>query len=160
MKTVKCRQCKQEIDKNLAIAIAPRIYVCSEECKNQYESIKAEKKLEESKKEARKKVVDYFVEICSNDSIDLISFNAQFKRMMSNNPSFTYQGVHYTLWYIRFIENKPITNINIVPYYYEKAMKYNQKIKSIKNNICNSDIDKNDVVTICRKREQKEVIFD
>ena len=142
---ITCRVCKSKVDKDIAICLKPKIYVCCEECKEQYLS-KENNKANKSK---------------DSQELNYKIIGSMLKKMMKDNPSFTYNGMQYTLWYIHNVLNINITGVGIIPYYYDEAKRYYENKQKMKQAIKQSNI-RQDTKTICRrmKRIEDEDIFD
>lgn len=157
---ITCRVCKTKVDKDSAICLKPKIYVCCEECKEQYLSKEKNKTSQDKDSQDRKEFMDYFKSIC-HEEINYKIIYSMLKKMMKGNPSFTYNGMKYTLWYIHDILNINITGVGIIPYYYDEAKKYYDKKQKMKQAIKQSNV-RQDTKTICRriKRIEDEDIFE
>ena len=160
MAMITCRVCKTKIDKDSAICLKPKIYVCCEECKEQYESTQKEKEDKEKESQERKEFMAYLKSICSEEVNDKI-VNSMLKKMMKDDSSLKFNGMQYTLWYIHDVLNINITGVGIIPYYYDEAKRYYNKKQKMKQAIKQSNI-RQDTKTICRriKRIEDEDIFE
>lgn len=163
MAIVKCRNCGKQIDRDLAIAISAKRYVCSEECKDELikkDNSKIAKPKSNIKNKEKQQILDY-VKSITNNSIDVKLEAIKLSKMLKNNSSFTLSGIKYTLWYIANIEHKKISGIGIVPYYYEKARKYYQwKSRMKKEVLSNNNIECNEIVIVRKNKYLDEDIFD
>ena len=160
MAMITCRVCKTKIDKDSAICLKPKTYVCCEECKEQYIS-KENNKVNKSKdSQDRQEFIAYLKSMC-NQELNYKIVGSMLKKMMKDNTSFTYNGMKYTLWYIRDVLNINITGVGIIPYYYDEAKRYYDKKQKMKQAIKQSNV-RQDTKTICRrmKRIEDEDIFD
>ena len=157
---ITCRVCKSKIDKDSAICLKPKIYVCCDECKDQYELIQKEKENKEKESQERKEFMVYLKSICSEEVNDKI-VNPLLIKNMQDDSSLKFNGMKYTLWYIHDVLNINITGVGIIPYYYDEAKRYYNKKQKIKQAIKQSNIRK-DTKTICRKikRIEDEDIFE
>ena len=123
MAMITCRICKTKVDKDAAICLKPKIYVCCEECKEQY-TLKENNKANKSKdSQDRQEFIAYLKSMCSQE-LNYKIVGSMLKKMMKDNPSFTYNGMQYTLWYIHDVLNINITGVGIIPYYYDEAKRY------------------------------------
>lgn len=156
MSDITCRVCKKKVNKEIAICLKPKFYVCSEECKEVYSNTQQINK----KADDRKEFLRYFDLVCS-EKINYAIIGSILKKIMKDNPSFTYKGMQYTLYYISNILNIQITSVGIIPYYYDEAKRYYDKKQKMKQAIKQSNI-RQDTKTICRriKRIEDEDIFD
>lgn len=160
MATITCRVCKTKVDKDVAICLKPKIYVCCEQCKEQYIS-KANNKANKNKdSQDRQEFIAYLKSMCSQE-LNYKIVGSMLKKIMKDNPSFTYNGMQYTLWYIHNVLNINITGVGIIPYYYDEAKRYYDKKQKMKQVIKQSNI-RQDTKTICRriKRIEDEDIFE
>lgn len=113
---------------------------------------------QKSKKEIERiETIEYFQSLIS-ERINWSMVGAQLKKIMSDNPNYTYKGIQYCLWYIHTQTNIPIQSIGIVNYYYDEAKKYYQWHKRMKTQIKNWKI--NDETVTIIKTENPEIIFD
>ena len=160
MAMITCRVCKTKVDKDSAICLKPKIYVCGEECKEQYISKENNKANKSKGSQDRQEFIAYLKSICSQE-LNYKIVGSMLKKMMKDNPSFTYNGMQYTLWYIHNVLNINITGVGIIPYYYDEAKRYYDKKQKMKQAIKQSNI-RQDTKTICRrmKRIEDEDIFD
>ena len=159
MAMITCRVCKTKIDKDSAICLKPKTYVCCEECKEQYIS-KENNKVNKSKdSQDRQEFIAYLKSMC-NQELNYKIVGSMLKKMMKDNTSFTYNGMKYTLWYIRDVLNINITGVGIIPYYYDEAKRYYDKKQKMKQAIKQSNV-RQDTKTICRRirRIEDEDIF-
>lgn len=156
MSDITCRVCKKKVNKEIAICLKPKFYVCSEECKEVYSNTQQINK----KADDRKEFLRYFDLVCS-EKINYAIIGSILKKIMKDNPSFTYKGMQYTLYYISNILNIQITSVGIIPYYYDEAKRYYDKKQKMKQAIKQSNI-RQDTKTICRriKRIEDEDIFE
>lgn len=118
MHKVKCSVCGEYFDRDKIdfVLISPRKYV-HKTCNYQKEKTKDEIDLEE--------LESYIKKIYNNKNINPI-IRKQIKDFREEY-NFTYSGIRKTLIYLYEINKKPIeqnTGIALVPYYYDKAMKY------------------------------------
>ena len=151
---ITCRVCKAKVDKDSAICLKPKIYVCCEQCKEQY-LLKENNKANQSKdSQDRQEFVSYLKSICSQE-LNYKIVGSMLKKMMKDNPSFRYNGMQYTLWYIYNVLNIKITGVGIIPYYYDEAKKYYSNKQKMKKQIKESNISQ-DTKTICRKIKKIE----
>ena len=159
MTMITCRVCKTKIDKDVALCLKPKIYVCCEECKEQYELTQKEKENKEKESQERKEFMVYLKSMCSQE-LNYKIVGSMLKKIMKDNPLFTYNGMKYTLWYIHDVLNINITGVGIIPYYYDEAKRYYEKKQKMKQAIKQSNI-RQDTKTICRriKRIEDEDIF-
>jgi hypothetical protein len=146
---VKCRQCGKEIDKNAAILIKSKMYVCSEDCKSSY--------FNKTKTPAPMRQLTDYVQAYAPDT-DWIRFTAQTKKMISDY-GITPQGIQYTLWYIKCYLEKNIKGdgLSLVPFYYEEAKRYYVWKKKMKQNI--SEWEQKDIEIVVSKTNKEEDIF-
>ena len=160
MAMITCRVCKTKIDKDSAICLKPKFYVCCEECKEQYLSKENNKANKNKDSQDRQEFIAYLKSMCSQE-LNYKVVCSMLKKMMKDNPSFKYNGMQYTLWYIHDVLNINITGVGIIPYYYDEAKRYYDKKQKMKQAIKQSDI-RQDTKTICRriKRIEDEDIFD
>lgn len=154
MSMITCRVCKNKVEKDSAICLKPKIYVCCEQCKEKYLSKENKKNDKEVSSQDRKEFIDYLKSICSQE-LNYKIVGSTLKKMMKDNPSFRYNGMQYTLWYIHNVLNIKITGVGIIPYYYDEAKKYYSNKQKMKQQIKESNIRQN-TKTICRKIKKIE----
>lgn len=156
MSDITCRVCKKKVNKEIAICLKPKFYVCSEECKEVYSNTQQINK----KADDRKEFLRYFDLVCS-EKINYAIIGSILKKIMKDNPSFTYKGMQYTLYYISNILNIQITSVGIIPYYYDEAKKYCEEKRRLKKSIDKANIQFN-TKTVSRKIKsiEDENIFD
>lgn len=160
MVMVKCRNCGKQIDKNLAITISNRRYACSEECKNELEKKKLEKKSKPNQSKEKAELISYLEQI-SIEKINYPKETAVLKKMLKENPNFYISGIKYTLWYLVNIEKKKINGFGLVPYYYEKASKYYSSLKKIGKQVKEIKLKPDEEIIIVRTNKYvEEDIFD
>lgn len=160
MATITCRVCKTKADKDSAICLKPKIYVCCEECKEQYISKENNKANKSKDSQDRQEFIAYLKSMCSQE-LNYKIVGSMLKKMMKDNPSFTYNGMKYTLWYIHDVLNINITGVGIIPYYYDEAKRYYEKKQKMKQAIKQSNV-RQETKTICRriKKIEDEDIFE
>ena len=113
---------------------------------------------QKSKKETdRIETIEYFQSLIA-ERVNWGMVGAQLKKIMSDNPSYTYKGIQYCLWYIHTQTNVAIQSIGIVNYYYDEAKRYYQWHKKMKDQIKKWN-PSDETITIV-KTEKKENIFD
>lgn len=105
----------------------------------------------------RVETIEYFQTLVS-EPVNWSMVSAQLKRIMTDNPQYTYKGIQYCLWYIQTQTNADIHSIAIVNYYYDDAKRYYQWRKQIKEQIKNWKPNDNTITIV--KTEQQENIFD
>lgn len=147
---VKCKQCGKEIDKDLAIVIKPRFFVCSEECKQKY----LEKAID-----PRKELLDY-IDKNFNKPINWVLITAQLKNMTSGriNVFYSYDEIKYVLWYILKIEKKEVNDLGCISYFYDKAKRYYQWKRDMEEKVKKWKF--KDEEKMIYKKEKEEKIFD
>lgn len=160
MAMITCRVCKAKVDKDVAICLKPKIYVCCDGCKKQYLSKENNKANKPKDSQDRQEFIAYLKSICSQE-LNYKIVGSMLKKIMKDNPSFTYNGMQYTLWYIHDILNINVTGVGIIQYYYDEAKRYYDNKQKMKQAIKQSNI-RQDTKTICRrmKRIEDEDIFD
>lgn len=166
---IKCRQCGNIALKSSAIELKPRIFVCSEQCKLDYED---EHKPKEPKPKPDKPPVESapksvapmrqltdYVQTYAPDT-DWVRFVAQAKSIMKEY-NMTPSGIQYTLWYMREHQRLALDGdgLGLVPYWYKKAQSYYHWLQDIKQRISVWDIDDDKADTV-KKKEPIEDIFD
>lgn len=155
MRTVKCRVCGKEVERDTAILVSPRFYVCSQDCLDEFNKSKNRSSADKS---GRKELLDYINKIIPNPNYGVIQ--KQLKDMMLKYPSYTFGGIKYTLWYIKEIERKELSGIGIVPYYYSKAKEYYNKKQSVAKAIKDNQNVTDSEIVIKRKYDLDKDIFD
>lgn len=164
---IKCRQCGNIVLKSSAIELKPRIFVCSEQCKLDYED---EHKPKEPKPKPIKPPVESapkpvapmrqltdYVQTYAPDT-DWIRFVAQVKSMVKEY-SMTIGGIQYTLWYMREHQGMVFDGdgLGLVPWWYNKAQSYYHWLQDIKQQIGSWDISEDKVDVVKKKEIQKDV---
>ena len=93
---MKCRQCGKEITKENAIQIKTRLYACSEKCKQDYEKSHAP---QDNVDNGRKMLFDYIKTVAPDVNFRLVGI--QLANLMKEYPDMTYNGIAYTIKYIK-----------------------------------------------------------
>lgn len=162
---IKCRQCGNIVFKSGAIELKPRIFVCSEQCKLDYED---EHKPKEPKPKliepapkpvaSMRQLTDY-VQTYAPDT-DWVRFVAQAKSMMKEY-NMTPSGIQYTLWYMREHQGLAFDGdgLGLVPYWYSRSRAYYHWLQDIKQRIGTWDIG-DDRIYVVEKKKPIENIFD
>lgn len=157
MAIVKCRNCGKQIERDLAIVISNRRYVCSNECKNELEN---KAKPNSNQSEERKELISYLTKL-SVGKINYPKETALLKKMLKENPNFSISGIKYTIWYLVKIEKKKINGFGLVPYYYEKAAKYYFNLQKAKKKIKEAKFKQDEEIVIVKTNKYiEEDIFD
>ena len=154
---IKCRQCGNIVLKSSAIEMKPRCYVCSNQCKLDYEDEHKPKEPTLKPVSPMRQLTDY-VQTYAPDT-DWIRFVAQTKAMIKEY-NMTIGGIQYTLWYMHEHQRVAFTGdgLSLVPYWYSKAQKYYNWLQSIKQQVGAWDI-REDKIEIVNKKEYVEDIF-
>lgn len=108
-------------------------------------------------KEDRKALISYLEKIWDG-KINYAMINSQLKKMREDNPSMTYGGIQYTLWYAINHQNMKITSLMIVPFLYDEAKNYCKWLKHIKKQVKEWEKDEKEI-DIYMSRDRKEDIF-
>ena len=127
-----CRYCQKQIDADNAILLFGRHYVCSEECKKQYETTDMYYKA---------KMLDYVWNLCDKNG-DFVELKSQAE-YYHDAYKFKYSGMLKTVQYWVEIEGNIWKNKwglgQIFPTAYDRALQYwkeENKAKKYKTNIC------------------------
>ena len=100
---MKCRQCGKEITKENAIQIKTRLYACSEKCKQDYEKAHAP---QDNVDNGRKMLFDYIKTVAPDVNFRLVGI--QLANLMKEYPDMTYNGIAYTIKYIKHLQSQII----------------------------------------------------
>ena len=119
-KKVKCRQCGEMIDKQVAIQLPNGYYMCSEQCRDEWMATHALKP-KPAPNDDRKALLAYVWQLDPNANFMVIT--AQLKRMIADY-GMTYAGMRYALWYSVNIKELPYKGIGILPYVYDESRRY------------------------------------
>lgn len=157
---MKCHQCGKEINKDAAIQIKPRIYVCSADCEQKYNA----KSVQSSQKESKK----------CNDLIELKSYinqlyngNVNWGLVMRQIKSFKEEYGHtykQQLWVLKYAyEIKDMCfeaqGIGIIPWLFKEARQFYSQLSSVRKSLDNIDNLCYDTIIINKKQEIED-IFD
>lgn len=161
-KMVKCRACGKQFDRDEAIVIGKRTYVCCDECRQAYESKPTVVKNRAAKQstsiqDGYRDLTDYINANVAEPN--WILFTAQIKRMLQDYPAMNYRGMLYTLWYIKNIVGRELTGVSMVPYHYEAAKRHYEWKQQIKRQIEDTKFVTTEQ-TIERSNKHDETIFD
>lgn len=134
---MKCRQCGKEITKENAIQIKTRLYACSEKCKQDYEKAHAP---QDNVDNGRKMLFDYIKTVAPDVNFRLVGI--QLANLMKEYPDMTYNGIAYTIKYIKNYLGLDVseTPLGLVKYKYDEAHRYWQWRTTAKKSIKNTPI--------------------
>ena len=155
---MKCRQCGKEINKDNAIQIKPRIYVCSTECEQKYNA----KSVQSSQKASKK--CDDLIELKSYIN-QLYNGNVNWGLVMRQIKSFkdeygyTYKQQLYVLKYACEIKDMRFEaqGIGIIPWLFKEAKQFYSQLSSVRKSLDNIDDLCYDTVIINKKQETEDV---
>lgn len=175
METVKCKFCKQEIQKNISYSPKPREYYCNcEHYQLQLNKIKykAPKTNKNGEPNERRELTDYIQKIYIENGWDKHYINwtmlmSQIKTMMSEHK-LKYQGIQYILYYMYeilginlFNEESKGSILNLVPFYKIEAEQYFIKTSDIEDNCQSFEFNDNTIViksnSTNNKNRKKEI---
>lgn len=108
-------------------------------------------------KEDRKALTSYLEKIWDG-KINYAMVNSQLKKMIEDNPSMTYGGIQYTVWYAINHQNMKISSLGIVPFLYNEAENYYKWLRNIKKQVKEWKKDEKEV-DVYMSRDRKEDIF-
>ena len=152
---MKCRQCGKEINKDNAIQIKPRIYVCSTECKQKYnaKSVQPSQKNKDNLSELK----SYIAKLYDGN----VNWPLVMKQLKSMQEDYGYKnsGILYTLKYAHDIKEMQFNGnaIGIVPYLYNEAKQFYSQLSSVRKSLDNIDNLCYDTVVINKKQETEDV---
>lgn len=146
-KRVKCRQCGKQIDKQLAIEIKPKMYVCCDACRQEYQA----KQVKNTTKDPRKALFDYIKQL--DHEANFAAIASQVKRM-ADEYMMTYAGMQYALWYSINIKQLPYKGVGILPYVYEESRKYWHWQQRMKQQVADWTPADDDVVIMRHDKEE------
>ena len=157
---MKCHQCGKEINKDAAIQVKPRIYVCSAECEQKYKA----KSVQSSQKASKK--CDDLIELKSYIN-QLYNGNVNWGLVMRQIKSFKEEyGYTYKqqLWVLKYAyEIKDMCfeaqGIGIIPWLFKEARQFYSQLSSVRKSLDNIDNLCYDTVIINKKQETED-IFD
>ena len=174
MANVKCRYCKNSIDKESAYSPSSKIYYCSEECYTLHEESK--KKEEVKDKSDYVKWKDFIKFIYNSNGIDDKYINwvllmSQTKNIMAEHKDWNYAQLTYVLKYMYEIECINLFSaesngsiISLLPFYFQSAKEFAIKSQHIKQLVKDFDFDDNIVVVkkgnIDRCKKWREIKLD
>lgn len=144
---IKCRQCGKQIDKQLAIEIKPKIYVCCDACQKEYQA----KQAKNTDKDPRKILFDYIKRL--DPEANFAAISSQVKRM-ADEYMMTYAGMQYALWYSINIKQLPYKGVGILPYVYEESRKYWHWQQRMKQQVAGWTPADDDVVIMRHDKEE------
>lgn len=149
---VKCRQCGKQADKSIAIEVKTRMYVCSEQCYNEWQLAHEQKSSPVAEKSQMRQLTDYVQSYAPNTA--WVKFGANVQRMCKDGM--TISGIHYTLRYMREHEQVQMygDGLALVPYYYEEARNYYQWQQRMKQQVAGWTPTDNDAVIVRRDKEE------
>lgn len=155
---MKCRQCGKEVNKDAAIQVKPRIYVCSADCEQKYNA----KSVQSSQKESKK----------CNDLIELKSYinqlyngNVNWGLVMRQIKSFKEEyGYTYKqqLWVLKYAyEIKDMCfeaqGIGIIPWLFKEAKQFYSQLSSVRKSLDNVESLCYDTIIINKKQEIEDI---
>lgn len=152
---MKCRQCGKEINKDSAIQIKPRIYVCSTECKQKYnaKSVQSSQKNKDNLSELK----SYIAKLYDGN----VNWPLVMKQLKSMQEDYGYKnsGILYTLKYAHDIKEMQFNGnaIGIVPYLYNEARNFYNQLETVKKSLDNTDNLCYDTVIINKKQKPEDV---
>lgn len=149
---VKCRQCGKQVDKSIAIEIKPRMYVCSEQCNNEWQLEHEQKSKPVAEKSPMRKLTDYVRSYAPNTA--WVKFGANVQRMCKDGM--TVAGIHYTLWYMREHEQMLLDGdgLGLVQWYYDAAKNFYQWQQRMKRQVSNWQQTSNAAVKVKQANEE------
>ena len=157
---MKCRQCGKETNKDSAIKIKERIYVCSNECEQKYNA----KNVQSSQKASKK--CDDLIELKAYIN-QLYNGNVNWGLVMRQIKSFkeeygyTYAQQLCVLKYAYEIEGLSFEahGIGIIPWVFQKCKQFYSQLSSVRKSLDNVDNLCYDTIIINKKQETED-IFD
>lgn len=166
MSKVKCRQCKNEIEKDNAIKDGKALYFCCQDCYDKYIENRNKKKIKYEPKENtdRLKLTNYIQELYLNEGfskneIPWQMMMTQTKKMI-DEYKYSYASIKYVLWYEVEILGLNLFNeqyngsiLNLIPYHFQEAKDFCEKNIELKKEIENFDF--TDEVIVINKTYQK-----
>ena len=149
---IKCRQCGKQVDKSTAIEAKSRIYVCSEQCNNEWQLAHEQKSRTVAEKSPMRQLTDY-VQSYAPDTA-WVKFGANVQRMCKDGM--TVAGIHYTLRYMRGHEQVQMygDGLSLVPYYYDQARIYYQWQQRMKQQVAGWMPADDDAVIVRHDKEE------
>ena len=155
---MKCRQCGKEINKDSAIQIKPRIYVCSTDCQQKYEgkNVKLAQKTRE-KCDDLVELKSYISKLYQND----INWPLLMKQVKSfkEDLGYTYKQQLYVLKYCYEIKNMSFEGmgLGVIPFVYNEAKQFYNQLSAVKKSLDNTDNLCYDTIIINKKQEIEDV---
>jgi hypothetical protein len=155
---MKCRQCGKEINKDAAIQVKPRIYVCSADCEQKYKA----KNVQSSQKASKK--CDDLIELKSYIN-QLYNGNVNWGLVMRQIKSFKEEyGYTYKqqLWVLKYAyEIKDMCfeaqGIGIIPWLFKEARQFYSQLSSVRKSLDNIDNLCYDTIIINKKQEIEDI---
>lgn len=153
---IKCRQCGKQVDKSTAIEVKSRIYVCSEQCHNEWKLAHEQKSNPVAEKSQMRQLTDY-VQSYAPDTA-WVKFGANVQRMCKDGM--TIAGIHYTLRYMREHEQIRLDGdgLGLVQWYYDAAKNFYQWQQRMKKQVVRWT-QANDEAVIVRIDKEEEVFI-
>ena len=153
---MKCRQCGKEINKESAIKIKERIYVCSTECEQKYTAAKSTQKNSDDLTELK----SYINQLYNGE----VNWPLIMKQLKSMREEYGYKisGILYTLKYAHDIKEMNFNgnSIGIVPYIYNEAKQFYLQLNQVKKSVDNLQNVCYDELTIVKKVNKDEDVFE
>lgn len=150
MAKVKCRHCKLQIDRDDAYSTKPKVYFCSEECYNKYNTkvVKTIAKKEPKPPSDRRLLTDLILEYYLEQGVDKKTINwsletARIKNILDEHKDEKWKdtGLTYTLKYMHDVEHVDLFSnesqcvMSLVPFYYNEAQEHYNKIVEIEDQL-------------------------
>lgn len=151
---IKCRQCGKQVDKSTAIALNTKVYVCCEQCRDEWIAAHAPKPKPTMPPDDRTALLDYIKQL--DPDTNFIVATAQIKHMIADY-GMTYAGMRYALWYSINVANRQYKGISVLPYVYEDAKKYWDWQQRMKQQVADWMPQDDDAVIV--RRDVEEEIF-
>ena len=155
---MKCRQCGKEINKDAAIQIKPRIYVCSADCEQKYEYKNV--KSTQNNKDDLIELKSYISQLYNGE----VNWPLIMKQLRQMREEYGYKnsGILYTLKYAHDIKEIDFngSGIGLVPYLYNEAKNFYNQLSQVKKSVDNLQNICYDEVTIVKKINKQEDVFE
>lgn len=176
--TVKCMNCKKDINRDSAHKVGAKTYYCDVDCFNEKEltRVKAKEVHKPKSNSDRLALTNYIQLLFLEQGYDKseIGWNmicSQIKNLMDNyadydGKHYTNGGIKYALWYMKEIEEVNLFNnekgsiLNLVPFYYDKSKRFWYECDNIKKKVKEIEFDDEIIVIKKSKRLPKNTEID
>ena len=176
--TVKCMNCKKDINRDSAHKVGAKTYYCDVDCFNEKELTRVKvKEVHKPKDNSDRLVLTNYIQLLfleqgyDKSEIGWNMICSQIKNLMDNyadydGKNYTNGGIKYALWYMKEIEEVNLFNnekgsiLNLVPFYYDKSKRFWYECDNIKKKVKEIEFDDEIIVIKKSKRLPKNTEID